>query len=235
MPLPLSLIPNPAVMPLPLAMKGICMPTRQRSQSYQLGAALAAALCLYPLTTPCSAQSPAITPGQNMMMPPRWSVMTGTDPGTASISPKPVKTTLDKLSSLPRPAALPIKGQMLPIYHTTRVGTGEKTLWSVNAKIVESQLNPDGDYHFVLKSASGQRIVCELPDPKLMQHPGPFAKQMVKARAAVAAKLHTTTTPRNSNVSAHVTGLGYYGRVRPGDGGPENGIQLHPVVSVTFP
>jgi hypothetical protein len=182
----------------------------------------------------CQAQDAPLPPGQSMMMPPRWSVMTGTDSGAAQISPKPVKTTLEKLSALPRPAELPLKGPALPIYRTTRVGTGEKTLWSVDARIIEAQLNPDGDYHLTLRSASGQKIICELPDPKLMVHPSPFAKQMTQARAVLAAKLHTTTTPQTCDVPAHVTGLGYYGRVRPGDGGPENGIQLHPVVSVSF-
>lgn len=182
----------------------------------------------------CLAQGQPTDPGQNMMLPPRWSIMTGTDRGAKSISHKPLKTTIDKLSALPRPAALPIKGQPLPIYHTVRVGSAEKTLWSVDATIVESQINPDGDYHFVLKSSTGQRIICELPDPKLMHSPSPFAAEMKKARANVAAKLHSTSTPRACNVHAHITGLGYYGRVRPGDGGPENGIQLHPVVSVSF-
>lgn len=154
--------------------------------------------------------------------------MTGTDPGAKAISHKAFKTTIDKLG------ALPIKGQPLSMYHLVRVGNAEKTLWSVDATIIESQLNPDRDYHFVLKSNTGQRIICELPDPKLMKTPSLFAAEMKKAQANVAAKLHMTAAPRASCVHAHITGLGYYGRVRPGDGGPKNGIQLHPVVSVTF-
>ena len=57
---------------------------------------------------------------------------------------------------------------------------------------------------------------------------------MTQARAALAARLHPTGTPQACDVPAHITGLGYYGRVKPGAGLP-NGLQLHPVVSLVFP
>lgn len=171
--------------------------------------------------------------GVNMLQPPRWPVMTGTDPGVLRISPKPVAATLAALGNLPRPQELSGVGKPLVRYRAVRLGPGEKTLWSVDARIVETQHDRDGDYHLTLRSASGQTMACELPDPKRMVSPSPFARQMTQARAALAARLHPKDTPQACDAAAQITGLGYYGRVKPGAGLP-NGLQLHPVVSLVF-
>ena len=194
---------------------------------------LAAALggLLFSQTSGCPGQDLDALPGTNILQPPRWPVMTGTDPGVVKISPKPVPATLEKLGSLPRPKELGDKS--LVRYGSVRLGLGEKTLWSVDALVVGTKHDRDGDYHITLRSASGQQMACELPDPKRMTSPSPFARQMTQARAALVAKLHPTDQQQTCAVPAHLTGLGYYGRVKPGSG-LKNGMQLHPVVSIVF-
>ncbi len=172
------------------------------------------------------------TPGANILQPPRWPVMTGTDPEARRINPNPVPTTLEKLGRLPRPQEL--AGGSLMRYRTIRLGQAEKTLWSVEAYVVETQHDRDGDYHITLRSmTSGQKMACELPDPARMASPSPFAKQMTHARAELVASLHPTDKPQTCVVAVRITGLGYYGRVKP-DEGLKNGLQLHPVVGIVF-
>ena len=171
-------------------------------------------------------------PGANILQPPRWPVMTGTDPEAGRINPKPVPTTLEKLGRLPRPQEL--ESGSLMRYRAIRLGRAEKTLWSVDAYLVETQHDRDGDYHLTLRSmTSGQKMACELPDPGRMASPSPFAKQMTQARTDLAAFLHPTDKPQSCRVAVRLTGLGYYGRVKPGEGLP-NGLQLHPVVGIVF-
>ena len=173
-------------------------------------------------------------PGANILQPPRWPVMTGTDPDARRVSRKPTPATLEALGRLPRPPELAAAGKSLLRYRTVRLGPGEKTVWRVDARLVETRHDRDGDYHLTLRSASGQQMACELPDPRRMLVSSPFAGQMTQARAALAAHLHPTDKPQACDVAVRLTGLGYYGRVKPGDG-LKNGLQLHPVVGIVFP
>ena len=205
------------------------MTPRKASQVAAIAGLLSSLPCL------CLGQAAPDSGGQNILLPARWSVMTATDPDAARVNPKPVPTTVEKLAALPRPSALPPQGLPLPQYRATRVGAAEKTLWSVKARIVEASLGSNGSYHLTLRGASGQQIACEVPDPALTRRPSLFARRMAQARAALDARLHAAEAPKAGNVPVQITGLGYYGRIRPGAPGPPNGLQLRPVVGVSFP
>lgn len=168
-------------------------------------------------------------PDRDITQPPRWAVMTGTDTGAARIKPTPTRTTIEKLGALPRPAALPPQGDVPSAYRARRLAPAETTLWAVEGTLTEARLNDDGDYHLTLRSASGQTLSGELPDPQRMEKPGPFAARMSLARRHLQARGHFGVKAR-----VRVTGLGYFGRVRPGASGPKNGLQLHPIVDIAF-
>ena len=110
------------------------------------------------------------------------------------------------------------------------------TVWAVEADITEFRAMPDGDYRVVIRGASGQTMVLEMPKPEADKvKPGSrFAKEIAKARQQFEAKM----TPKgNKPAIAHalITGIGFFGRnYHPDTPVTGNLIQLHPVLNIQW-
>lgn len=125
--------------------------------------------------TPAAAAAPAVEhPGVE-----RWPVKTGNDADVAKVGvnsvngqnlgPGIVKTTVDEMVALPRPANMPALKSSFALnsfYQDRRAATTETTVWQLEAVVVEAKLEQDGDYHLVLKSTtSNKTMIGEIPNP----------------------------------------------------------------------
>src|SRR5262245_56646888 len=71
----------------------------------------------------------------------RWAVKTLSDVDRDAVQPRPVDTTIELLSALPRPASIPAERRIPP---------HETTIYRVRGHLAAWDEESDGDYHLVL-------------------------------------------------------------------------------------
>jgi hypothetical protein len=167
---------------------------------------------------------PARTPAQCGVE--RWSVKTGTDQDSGLINlNSTTATTINSLSNLAAPITIPDNQRLQPT---------ETTVWVVNATLKEYVLAYDSDYHMVLTDDAGHTMIAEIPDPGCVGPGSPLAAGIAHARAQFDAIFTATTTFQTANVPVRITGVGFFDYLEGQDGVAPNGIELHPVIDITF-
>lgn len=171
----------------------------------------------------------------------RWAVKTGSDPGAHSIDAKKIApTTIAALRSVPVPA---------DIRHARNPDGGvETTIWAIDATLVGYKLEGDQDYHLVLSDANNQTMIAEIPNPTAVDAGSPFLSKITAARksfsdrfqlqiAALAELIIGNEVPMivGTRVPVHVEGIGFFDFIHGQTGVAPNGVELHPVLSITFP
>jgi hypothetical protein len=212
----------------------------------------------------------------------RWPVKTGTDADVAEVgaNQRPdgsfdfglVDTTVEELTSIPRPSAADTPGS-----ETHRVSSVETTVWRLEADVITLKQESDGDYHLVLQGDSGDTMIGEVPTPRapfvgaaspfldditttrswvdtnlLAKVPAPFVpvgKTLAPSGALTIAPVTAPVAPpvpgpdttsqatfktkiRSQRVT--VIGVGFFDRLHGQTGVAPNGIELHPILSLTF-
>src|SRR5260370_3273919 len=104
----------------------------------------------------------------------RWSVKTGTDADVGLVNLNSnTTTTISSLRALPQPSTLPANN---------RIQSTETTVFVVDATLVEYKLESDSDYHLVIKDASGNTMIAEIPSPSCVGGASPFAAKIGTTR-----------------------------------------------------
>ncbi|GAA0718190.1 hypothetical protein [Dokdonella soli] len=156
----------------------------------------------------------------------RWSVKTGTDPDAGLVNlNSPVIQTISYLRSQPAPATLPANSRVQPT---------ESTLFVIDATLTEYKLENDSDYHLVVRDASGNTMITEIPDPACVGTGSPFASYITTARQQFDAKYTTTTSFQTANIPVQITGVGFFDFQHGQTGVAPNGIELHPILDIRF-
>jgi hypothetical protein len=156
----------------------------------------------------------------------RWSVKTGTDPDATLVNlNSTTSTTIASLSGIAAPATLP---------DNARVQPSETTTWVLNATLVKYARSFDADYHMVFTDSAGRTMIAEIPDPGCVGPGSPFAAGIAHARAQFDAMFTATTTFQNANVPVQITGVGFFDYFEGQEGIAPNGIELHPIIDITF-
>jgi len=156
----------------------------------------------------------------------RWSVKTGTDADVGSVNlTNPQTNTIVTLRSWTAPN---------PIPPNNRVSPYETTTWVLDATLVEYKLENDSDYHLVIKDASGNTMIAEIPDPACVGTGSPFASAIQSARAQFDATYTATTSFQTANIPVQLTGVGMFDFLHGQTGVAPNGIELHPVLGIVF-
>jgi hypothetical protein len=133
----------------------------------------------------------------------RWHVKTGTDSEAGEVGLNvlngqdlgvgAVKTTVEEMLTFKRAADMPDVKKQFPKkspYQDRRALPTEVTIWELDVTVVEAKLESDGDYHLVLKGASGSTMIGEIPDPdKKFVKNDAWRAVVAKARDAMNAKL----------------------------------------------
>ncbi len=154
----------------------------------------------------------------------RWDVKTGTDTGARSVDATPHPATISQLDALAPPAAP--AGRLAPV---------ETTVFQVKAILTDYKVEADRDEHLALLDPNGGgTLIAEIPSPSCVGTSSAFAEAIAMARADFDARFTATGSYRRTSVPVTVTGVGFFDRVHGQRGVAVNGIELHPVLSITF-
>jgi len=218
---------------------------------------------------------PAAAPGEHPGVE-RWPVKTGTDADWKSVGQNTVKgealgegvvpTTVEEMLTLPRASNMPPVDQSFTknsFYQNQRFAPTETTIWKLTAMITEARLEQDGDYHLVLKGASGKTMIGEIPnpDPAYVKNPDWLAK-IKTARDAMDAQLGHPLAPvdfkpeemgvpnkerfeskpmkdetaamTKIGLKATIIGVGFFDSSHGQTGVAPSAIELHPIFSIQF-
>jgi len=156
----------------------------------------------------------------------RWSVKTGTDPDATLVNlSSTTSTTIASLSGIAAPATLPDNARVRPT---------EVTTWVLNATLVRYARSFDADYHMVFTDGVGHTMIAEIPDPGCVGPGSPLVAGIAHARAQFDAMFTATSTFQNANVPVQITGVGFFDYFEGQEGIAPNGIELHPIIDITF-
>ena len=158
---------------------------------------------------------------------PRWEVKTLEDGFIPDSIPVP--TTVQEQVSLPGPRHVSQNWKRLP---------GERTLYVLDARIVDVKEDLDRDYKFVIEDPkTGAELNAEIPDPATY---GP-----ARYRPAYAAGRRFLDSLTGGTVSAieqefhprplvHITGIGFFDQPHfiPSRGTAPNNREIHPVLRI---
>lgn len=105
----------------------------------------------------------------------RWPVKTGIDDDAPRVGTNDqtgannegiVKSTVEELIQLPRPADMRDVRSPQPDFQDRRAAPVEFVIWQVTADIIAIKKEADGDLHMVLQGNSGETMIAEAPTPK---------------------------------------------------------------------
>ena len=120
-----------------------------------------------------------------------------------------------------------------PVGPTTRIAPTEFTTYRIKANLVSYKMENDSDYHLVLVDNSTDTMIAEIPSPSCALK-STFLSQITAARKTFDSKLTTTTTYQDITIPVVVTGVGFFDKIHGQRGVASNGIELHPVLSISF-
>jgi hypothetical protein len=155
----------------------------------------------------------------------RWPVKIGTDADASTINLNaPTSTTIANLIAIATPKTL----------QDTKRQAAEKKLYVINATLKKYALMYDLDYHMVIADAQGHTMIAEIPSPGCVPAGSPFAAGIAHARAQFDAMFTATDTFQSVDVPVRITGVGFFDHLEGQAGQAPNGIELHPIIDITF-
>lgn len=151
----------------------------------------------------------------------RWAVKTLTDPAAGKVNLTPVTSTVQALRTLPAPAQ-----------PNARAGAELRT-FTVHATVTAYKQEADSDVHLAVSDAKGLTMIFEMPAAKCLGN-SPNRARMAAVRATWDAKYPSTATYRTVRQAVTVTGVAFFDRIHGQRGVAPNGVELHPLLSLTF-
>src|SRR5712692_670840 len=156
----------------------------------------------------------------------RWSVKTGTDPDAGLVNTAAVtRSSVAAMDAQPKPSSLPANARIMPT---------ETTVYSITATLTLFKLEDDSDYHLVLTDTVGDTMIVETPLPACVGDKSPFKSAIASTRAKFDAAYTATTSFKTANVPVTVTGVGFFDLLHGQTGVAPNGIELHPLLDISF-
>jgi hypothetical protein len=153
----------------------------------------------------------------------RWSVKTGMDSAAKQVNLTPIKTDIPTLRAIPAPKS-----------PTTRVSPTEFKTYTIRALLTSYTMEADSDYHLVLVDPQARgTLIGEIPSPSCIGK-SVFLRQITAARQAFDSKFTVHSGYQDTNTMVTVTGVGFFDKIHGQRGVAPDGIELHPVLSITF-
>jgi hypothetical protein len=156
------------------------------------------------------------------------------DPDTGQIKPEAVTTSVAALRALHAPSR-----DSLP--QDARYGSTERTIYTLRVIIVGAKLESDSDYHVVVADPGHPRatMIVEFPNPRCtLACSSPHAAEYGRARAALIATVGHLSAHFKLFAPPHpatITGVGFLDYCHGQTGRAPNCVELHPVLTVSFP
>jgi hypothetical protein len=153
----------------------------------------------------------------------RWPVKTMTDKDSGDVDMTPAEVTVGELLALPQP------GTQLP--QSNRVAPTELSVFRIRALVTEIKKEKDGDYHLILADPDDPEstMLAEVPDEKCAKGSGFEA-----TFKSIRAKLEPYRKKKNLEQLIEIDGVGFFDFLHNQTGVARNGIELHPILKVSF-
>ena len=156
----------------------------------------------------------------------RWSVKTGTDPNAPSVNLSTyISSTIYNFHQSTRPSSLPSNG---------RVSPRETNQYRLSATLTKYVRESDSDYHLVIKDSAGRTMIIELPASSCVGAGSPFGTGISRARSQFDARFTATTSFKTTTTPVTIKGIGFWDYLHGQTGVAPNGIEVHPVLDITF-
>jgi hypothetical protein len=153
----------------------------------------------------------------------RWDVKSGTDAAAQNVNLDLVQpTTVAAMDALRAPSN-----------PTARIQPTETTDFQIKATMSGFKQEGDSDYHIVITDGRKTMIV-EIPSPNCVGTLSPFRSRVVQARAEFDSRFTVSQQFQNVSIPVTVTGVGFFDRIHGQTGVAPNGVELHPVLDITF-
>ncbi len=163
----------------------------------------------------------------------RWNVKVARDRDAAQIATDPQPITVARLDQLPAPPD-PDRRE------SSRWRPVETTVYRVTARLTAIRHERDGGLHLILEdgaahpvSQRGASMIAEAPSSRCIGG-SRFSAQLRAVRRAIASHFGYVRRPVFPDIPVTVTGIGFFDRLHEQDGVAPNGIELHPVLSISF-
>jgi hypothetical protein len=158
----------------------------------------------------------------------RWAVKVGKDRDANSINLMPEDTTIAELSDLrapPKPNTRP----------TTRFMPAEFKTFRIQGILTVIKKEADEDYHLVIQAEGDVEgtMIVESAAPNCARG-GQFLDQIKEVRKTIDDMFGRITRKRKPNIPVTVMGIGFYDPIHGQEGVAPNGIELHPILEITF-
>jgi hypothetical protein len=150
---------------------------------------------------------------------------TDQDVGSVNLNNSPTATTIANLIAIAAPKKL---------QDTRRIQPTETTVYVINGILKKYMRMYDSDYHMVIADSSGRTMIAEIPSPSCVPSNSRFAAGIAHARAQFDAMFTATNGFQNADVPVRITGVGFFDYLEGQAGQAGNGIELHPVIDITF-
>jgi hypothetical protein len=137
----------------------------------------------------------------------RWPVKTGTDSDVGRVGGNVINGenlgagivpgTVEELIRIGRPPGMrPAAHNFDNEFHDKRLGVVEQTVFVIEAEITVVKLEGDGDYHLVVRGASGETMIAECPTPTTkFLGTSPWLKNIETARQKIDDKIVNKLSP----------------------------------------
>jgi hypothetical protein len=156
----------------------------------------------------------------------RWSVKTGTDPQAPSVVLSSyISSTIYNFQQSTRPSSLPSNGRVAP---------RETTQYRLGATLTKYIRESDSDYHLVIVDSSGRTMIAEIPAINCVGAGSPFGPGISHARQQFDGRFTATTSWKTTSTPVTIKGVGFWDFLHGQTGVAPNGIEVHPVLDITF-
>jgi hypothetical protein len=155
----------------------------------------------------------------------RWSIKTGTDSGASAVNLSTyISSSIYNMHQSTKPSSLPC---------CTRISPRETTQYRLSGTLIKYNKQTDKDYHLVIKDSAGRTMIIELADPNCVSS-GPFRTGISRARTQFDSRFTATSTMKTTSTPVTIKGVGFWDYIHGQTGVAPNGIEIHPVLDITF-
>ena len=158
----------------------------------------------------------------------RWDIKTRADQLAASVRHQ-VATTVDDLNRMVRPPhGATAQGRVFPV---------EQTVYTLTGKLLMYTRESDGDIHMVIQDEATQAtLIAEIPDPDRVSEDSPWRELIGTARETFEGEFIPTSSRRDGGRRRiALSGVGFWDIMNHGTGASDNGVEIHPVLALSFP
>jgi hypothetical protein len=158
----------------------------------------------------------------------RWPVKVGTDDDSGKVDLAPVDTTIFRLSGIPPPGNPNIRKR-------SRYAPIELSVYRISATMTLIKHEADEDYHIVIKDNRNRTMIVESADPTCAKG-SPFEDNIKQVRESIDKHFGgPIAKSRRPNIPVIVSGVAFFDKKHGQTGVAQNGIELHPLLSIEFP